>query len=414
MFGLNNFTDVINEKTHKEFDRFAFEINNNTINSPSIYFDLIIIGSGPAGSSCALSLKNSGLKIALMDKSDFPRDKVCGDAIGGRVKRVLDQIDPALLSEWEAFPRKNISKGWKLVAPNGKEVSVYFSNSGYVATRMDFDHFLFQKASKSGGIETILNDRVSSIRNQGDKIELQTESGKTLCAKMVIGCDGAHSIVAKQLAGFKVNLKDYSGAVRTYYEHISGITDPNLIEIYLLKDYLPGYFWIFPLSPTSANVGFGMLSEDIRKRKLDLKIALKHIIHSNPMLKSRFENAVMKGEIEGFGLPLGGKKRALSGNRFLLCGDAASLIDPLNGEGIGNAMLSGRIAAEHVIRAFQTSDFSANNLHAYDRAVYKKLYPELRKKWWMQKIFNRPWLINRLVNLGISNPGIKDWIGKKL
>lgn len=359
-------------------------------------------------------MKNSGLKIALIDKSVFPRDKVCGDAIGGRVKRVLKQIDPQLLSDWEAFPSKNISKGWKLVAPNGKQASVFFSNHGYVATRMDFDNFLFQQVRTKIDVETIQGDKVVRVVNQGDRVEVFTESGKVLLADVVVGCDGAHSVVAKQLAGFKVDLKHYSGAVRSYYQNISGIEDPNLIEIFLLENYLPGYFWIFPLTENSANVGFGMLSEDISKRKIDLKEAFKNIINTSPELKARFESAKQVGDIEGFGLPLGGKKRPLSGARFLLCGDAASLIDPLNGEGIGNAMLSGVLAAEYIQKAFQQKDFSAENLSQYDKAVYKKLHGELNKKWWMQKIFNRPWLINGLVNLSISNPALKNWIGKKL
>ncbi|HRH66929.1 MAG TPA: geranylgeranyl reductase family protein [Bacteroidia bacterium] len=411
---MNKFTDIVDDQTQEEFNRFAFEINNNTIISSPVYFDLIIIGSGPAGTACALALKNSGLKIAMIDKSVFPRDKVCGDAIGGRVKNVLKKIDPELLTEWEAFSEKNISKGWKLVAPNGKEVSVCFINYGYVATRMHFDYFLFSQLKKFPDIRTFEGERVRSLNNTGEHISVQTDSGKILQAKMIIGCDGAHSVVARQLAGFKVNLNDYSGAVRAYFENVAGISDPNLIEIYLLENYLPGYFWIFPLSTSTANVGFGMLSSDIRKRKIDLKEALKNIIRTSPQLKPRFENAIMTGDIEGFGLPLGGRKRPISGDRFLLCGDAASLIDPLNGEGIGNAMLSGIIAAEQIEHAFASQNFSAQQLGAYDRVVYARLYSELRKKWWMQKIFNRPWLINVLVNLGGTFPKVKDWIGRKL
>ncbi|HNP48221.1 MAG TPA: geranylgeranyl reductase family protein [Bacteroidia bacterium] len=414
LFGLNNFTDIVDQETHKEINRFAFEINNNTINTSSDIFDLIIIGSGPSGATCALALKNSGLKIALLDKAVFPRDKVCGDAIGGRVKRVLEQIDPQLLSDWEKFPQKNVSRGWKLVAPNGKEASVYFSNYGYVATRMHFDEYLFRKASQVDGIKILEGDGVKSIQCQKDGVEVFTTSGKNFKSKMIVGCDGAHSVVAKQLAGFKVNLKEYSGAVRAYYENISGIEDPNLIEIYLLKNYLPGYFWIFPLSATSANVGFGMLSEDIQKRKIDLKKAMSDIVESSPLLKTRFVNAKMKGKIEGFGLPLGGSKHQISGDRFLLCGDAASLIDPLNGEGIGNAMWSAKLAADVIQDAFRKQDFSATFLYQYDQSVNSKLLPELRKKWRMQKAFNRSWLINSLVRIGSKSPGFRNWIGRKL
>lgn len=350
----------------------------------------------------------------MVDKSIFPRDKVCGDAIGGRVKNVLKEIDPSLVSALEKFPAKTKSAGWKLVAPNGKEVTVHFINPGYVSRRVDFDHFLYNEVQKAGPISSFEQERIASIEHSEDGVFLQCESGKEYRTKVVVGCDGAHSIVAKKLAGFKLDPSHYSGAVRGYYQNLGGIRDPSLLEILLPEHFLPGYFWIFPLGPDSANVGFGMLSEDISARNIDLKKVFYEIISTVPSLKERFRYARLEGALEGFGLPLGGIRRPVSGNRFLLCGDAASLIDPLNGEGIGNAMLSGHLAAAQVFKCFQTGDFSPAMMKGYDDALNKWLLPELQKKLWMQKAFNRPWLINFLVGLGAKSPRLRDWIGRKL
>jgi geranylgeranyl reductase family protein len=378
-----------------------------------LHFDIAIIGAGPAGSTCALALRHSGLKIALIDKDSFPRDKVCGDAIGGRVKKVLNEIDPNLLTQLNSFPSKNISSGWKLFSPNGKIIEVNFVNPGYVSKRMDFDAWLFEKVSGQKNL-SVVNSGVSNIQPDENGIDIITDDGSTINSKIVIGCDGAHSIVAKKMAGFKVDHRHYSAAVRAYYQNVEGTTSSEMLEIHLVKGFLPGYFWIFPLHDNLCNVGFGMLSSDIKERRIDLKTALKQIIHSSPQLKERFQNAKLIDDVTGFGLPLGGIRRPISGNRYMLCGDAASLIDPLTGEGIGNAMLSGLYAAKKALQCFEKNSFDAEEMKLYDEAVYNKLLPELKKNLFMQRAFNRPWLINVLVNVAIASPGLKDWFARKL
>lgn len=376
-------------------------------------FDIVIAGSGPAGAACALALKNSGLKVAMLDKSTFPRDKICGDAIGGRVKKVLREISPDLLAELEGYPAKNRSSGWKLFSPNGKTIEVNFVNPGYVSRRLDFDGWLLEKALEQNNPEMI-HSEIIDINTDSGSIQLILQGDRTIRASLVIGCDGAHSIVAKKLAGFKVDLRHYSGAVRAYYMNVEGTLGSEMLEIHLVNGFLPGYFWIFPLNDNLCNVGFGMLSDDIKERRIDLKRSLKQIIQSSPALSKRFADAELVNDVKGFGLPLGGKQRSISGDRFMLCGDAASLIDPLTGEGIGNAMLSGLYAARQARQCFLRKDFSAEEMRSYDKAVYQKLLPELKKNLMMQRAFNRPWLINFLVNVAIANPGLKNWFAKKL
>jgi flavin-dependent dehydrogenase len=116
-------------------------------------------------------------------------------------------------------------------------------------------------------------------------------------------------------------------------------------------------------------VGLGMLSSEVSKRKVDLKKALHDIIESKPELQVRFKDATPLEKSQGFGLPIGSKKRALSGDRFLLLGDAASLIDPFTGEGIGNALRSGRIAAGHIVKSFDNLNFSASFHKGYDNTL---------------------------------------------
>ena len=350
----------------------------------------------------------------MLDKAKFPRDKVCGDAIGGRVKHVLNRINPQYAKRLEAFPSTNISSSWSLHAPNGKSVDLHFVNPGYVSKREDFDNFLLDLVKEKGGTDIRENFKVDKIIQENGLNILMNENGVALSCKLLIACDGAHSVVAKNLSNFKVNLKNYSGAVRAYYKNVGGIQNPHCIEIHLLKDFLPGYFWIFPLPDNACNVGFGMLSDDIRKRRINLKQSIHDIIQNSPALSIRFKGAESIGPLEGFGLPLGGVNRSISGEQYMLCGDAASLIDPLNGEGIGNAMWSGYMAARQAESCFARDDFSEQFMASYDRAVYSKLGSELKSKLVMQKAFNRTWLINMMVNLAIANPRLKNWFAKRL
>lgn len=393
--------------------RFAFENKNNTINSTASYFDVIIVGAGPAGSTCALTLSGHGLKVGVFEKCTFPRDKVCGDAIGSRVRKVLSQLDPQLTIQLEQFEKKSFSKGWKLITPSKEEIKLNFVNHGYVSARFDFDNFLFQNLKLKSDITVFEDNFIKSVERKRSIIECTNKSGEVFNTKLIIGCDGAHSVVNKLSDDHYVDHDHYSGAVRGYFKNISGI-EKDIIEIHLSKNFLPGYFWIFPVSETISNVGFGMLSSDISKRKIDLKKALNSIVKEDLQLKKRFENSELLGEIKGFGLPLGGKKRSLSGNNYLLCGDAASLIDPLNGEGIGNAMLSGFIAGKNAIRSSQAQNFTAEFLSNYDKEINAKLLPELKQKLLLQKLFNRPWLINALVYIGNRNRFLREWLGRKL
>jgi flavin-dependent dehydrogenase len=181
----------------------------------------------------------------------------------------------------------------------------------------------------------------------------------------------------------------------------------NFIELHFLKELLPGYFWIFPLPNGEANVGLGIRSDYISKRKLNLKQLLPQVIEAHPELKVRFANAELIDEVRGFGLPLGSKKRSISGENYMLIGDAASLIDPFTGEGIGNAMMSGMLAAQ---QAMSAHNYHATTLAQYDAAVYKRLWSELSLSRKMQQLVTVPWLFNLVVNKAQKSKTMQETI----
>lgn len=196
----------------------------------------------------------------------------------------------------------------------------------------------------------------------------------------------------------------YCAGIRTYYEGVKDLDSENFIELIFLKEFLPGYLWIFPLPNGQANVGVGMRSDVIKKKKIDLKKAMNPCIHEHPFLKERFKDAKIIDGMKVSGLPLGSKKRKISGNHFLLVGDAASLIDPFTGEGIGNALMYRMFAAQTTLLDIQNQNFSAQFLNQYDNMVYKRLWSELRLSRVLQSLLKYPFLFNWVVNKANSNP----------
>ncbi len=365
-------------------------------------FDVIILGAGPAGSTAALALQKSNLRVAMLEKETFPRDKICGDALACVVERVLRQIDPALEQELLQYAEKTVVDKARIYSPEFRSVVLNFSKRGHCVKRLDFDNWLFEKADAKN-IQVFQQTKVTDIHISDAGAEVVLLDGTTLHAALVIGCDGAHSVAAKQLTNFKMNRKHYVGAVRQYYRNIGGCTG-NELEIFFLKDFLPGYFWIFPLKNGEANVGFGALSDTVSKNKIDLKKSLQDIVQSVPELNERFKNAEPMETVKGFGLPLGSRKLPISGAHFMLCGDAASLIDPVTGEGIETAMESGKYAAEHAIACFESQNFSAEYMKAYDIRIHEKMFKRFRRHYILQRmISDRAWFINLMIRLASTS-----------
>ena len=372
-------------------------------------FDIVIVGAGPAGSTFVMALEGSGLKIAMVDKSFFPRDKVCGDAIPGKAGKVLESISPFHSESLENFKKKTTIWRARAVAPDFSSFDITFTRNGYAATRMDFDNHLLELAKRNSDCTLLLGEKVERVIANDESAMVEFSDGAVVRTRLVVGCDGAHSIVNKELAKTTMNKNHHCGAVRAYYQNVEGL-ESDLLEFYLLKDFLPGYFWIFPLHDGSCNVGFGMLSKDVSNREIRLMEVIPKIIQ-NTQLNERFEYAEITGPIKGFGLPMGSRKVPLSGNRFMLCGDAGSLIEPATGEGIGTAMLSAKIAADHAKQCFVQDDFSQAKMAEYDERVYGELWKELRTKYWIQKLLsNRPGLITFFIKQAGYNPLVRRLI----
>ncbi len=383
--------------------------------------DVLIAGAGPAGASTSIFLSKEKIQHIIIDKAVFPRDKVCGDALSAKTIGMLKRIS----ENWQQhfFSDQNesvVCNGIQFIAPNNAILDIAFSlkniaaneAAGFVCKRIDFDNKLaalinseyasFLTSTALESIEEKENGLLVTLHQLGQQ--------KTIFTKMIIGAEGRGSMVAKQLAKHSMEPAHYSAGIRAYYRNVGGLHDKNYIELHFLKEMQPGYLWIFPLPNGAANVGVGMLSKTVSAKKINLKQLMLESISHHPALKKRFTGAVMEGNIEGWGLPLGSKKRKLSGNRFILTGDAGSLIDPFTGEGVGNAMVSGLVAARTVKKAVDANDFSADLLQQYDTDLYKKLWTELKLSHYLQLLSSKPRLFNFVVNKASRSKELKETI----
>jgi len=396
----------------------------SAVSSLPLETDVLIVGAGPAGATTSLFLERQGVEHCVIDQSSFPRDKICGDALSGKVLDVLARLDPALVDEMEAMAQEFLPcYGITFVAPNGTELSIPFRTkianrqtaAGFISPRLDFDAYLVSKIRPERLHTACRMVAIRSANAQGPQgyheVEVEQQGrGHTIRARYLLGCEGERSLVAKQLAGYVKQKEHYCAALRAYYTGITGCHPDNYIELHFLKDILPGYLWIFPLSNGRFNVGIGMASHQIARRKVNLKAAFDRAIEEIPALKERFRHAEALSPLQGWGLPLGSKRFPLSGDGFLLVGDAGSLIDPFTGEGIGNAMKAGYHAANYLALSLKKGRRDAEWLRGYDQLVYRDLGGELQIGKTLQRLTNYPRLFNLVVGKAARNTELKHLI----
>ena len=364
-------------------------------------YDIAIVGAGPAGTACALALRHAGRRVLLLDKAEFPRDKICGDAIPGHALKALRRLDPsytAALGQLE--PRDDVRRS-RLVSPAGHRLTLAWKLPTFNSPRLNFDAALLDLVRTHTATEIQEGATLKEVEITAENVRLRLATGPEITARLVIGCDGANSAVARKLLPAPLDRAHHIAGVRAYYENVAGV-ETGLTEFFLSSDHLAGYLWVFPVGNGVCNVGLGMLAETVAAHRLDLRQLLPRQLATHPALAGRFAQARMLGPVQGFGLPIGGGRvRPISGGRFMLCGDAASLIDPLQGHGIDTAIESGVLAAGQAIRCFESQDFSALKMQEYEAEIAHRIGRKLAKSYRLMRFLSiRPGLVNAAVWLG--------------
>ncbi|HLN89686.1 MAG TPA: geranylgeranyl reductase family protein [Candidatus Binatia bacterium] len=337
--------------------------------------DVIVVGAGPAGSAAAHYLSTAGYDVILLDRCKFPRDKVCGDFVSPISQNELAKLGITHTIEFRSA--NQITKasvyldGSKLVyrvVPKVEGLPRY----GRVVPRLVLDKLLLESACRGGAV-FLEGLKAVGMRVKRRSVELEAEGpeGKrTLKARLLIGADGSNSAIARIVRGQPPSSTDRIIAIRGYFEGVEGPS--SQADLHFNKESFPGYCWLFPTGKNQANVGVGAPLDTIPSG-IHLKELLDHLISNNVALSRRLKNAKLLGKIGGFPLTTYNPSLPLVDDRVMLIGDAAGLVNPLNGEGIQYALLSGRWASEVAISALIADDLSKEALVAYQHTVEQEL-----------------------------------------
>lgn len=392
--------------------------------SSTAEYDIAIVGAGPAGAVAALYAQRQGLNAIVLDRATFPRDKICGDALSGKSMSILDELD--IMEDVAALPGAEI-RHIILASPTavGARVDMrdrshfdplterHVPMGGFVIRREILDEYLVREAQRRGAqvredfhVRNLIHD------DDGTVVGLTGTQGKNgdpeqIRARVVLGCDGFNSIVARKTGLYEHDPKHWLVALRCYYEGVEGLTDE--LELHFVDEVRPGYFWIFPLEDGGANIGIGMLQSVMKRRKIDLREGLQQCLGRSPFAE-RFANAKPLEKPIGWNLPIGSKKRPAHGAGFLLLGDAAGLIDPFSGEGIGNAFYSARIAVQVCAEAIEQNDTSARFLRRYEKQLWDTLGDELQTSQHLQWIGRVRPVLNFVIGKAARNEKVADHI----
>ena len=395
--------------------------------------DVIVVGAGPAGASTAHHLAQNGHSVILLEKSTFPRDKVCGDGLTpGAVRELISMGVP--MERADGWMR---NKGLRVIG-GGQEIllpwpeTASFPNYGMAKARAGLDAALARHAQRSGAdlreatsaTGPVLDER--SGRITGVTVRTTNPDGSrgevaTLRAPVVVDAGGVSARIATAMGITRAENRPMGVAVRTYFR--SPRHDDEWMESQLelwdgpreRSNLLPGYGWIFALGDGTVNVGLGSVSSTARATKLDYKDLFRTWMRNAPeSWEFTPENQV--GELRSAALPMAFNRKPHYSRGLLLAGDSGGMVSPFNGEGIGYALMAGRIAADVIAQALaRTSGYGHEKaLRAYPDAMRAEIGGYYTLGRGFVKLIENPAIMRVCTKYGLPHPVLMRFVHKLL
>lgn len=344
----------------------------------SVRADVVIVGAGPAGSVLAWDLARRGVRPLLLDRTSFPREKVCGDFVEPRGLRImqamgclapLERNNPRPVSRVDTFVEGRLCYSGPIAFYGDHE---QLSSHGYVIAREELDVALLEAAVGAGAIVRE-STSVTGVNASAEGVEVTARQGsrtRRYRAPLLVGADGVNSYVARSQGLAAADPRRTVVAQRAY-------ADVDLSDSvgFFDESLFPGYGWIFPMRDGRVNVGVGLLSETRQRLGVRLPVLFRTFLDGLRRQHSQF------AELELTSPPIGGAVKTYGGagrNVFdggLLVGDAGSFVDPMTGEGITPAMESALLASRTLTRALAAGRFDARTLASYEKDFHAYFDP---------------------------------------
>lgn len=345
-------------------------------------FDAVVVGAGPAGTACAYTMAKSGLKVALIERGEFPGAK---NIFGGILYR--KQLEDLIPDFWKEAPLERTIVEQRLwILGEDSMVTLGHRNNRYkdppnswTALRVKFDQWFASQAERVGAVPIYETVVTALLRNEGSVVGVRTDRPEgDLSANIVIIADGVNSLLGKSLLVHRdwrpdqlslavkevIALPKQTILDRFNLEENEGCTIEFIGQMFKMA----GLGFLYTNQDT-LSLGVGVMVNDLRAKRVK-PYAILDSIKQHPMIRRLIHGGEVK-EYSGHLIPEGGfnSMPPLSGNGWMICGDAAQMVNAVHREGTNLAVTSGRLAGETAIFAHQKGDFSVAALEMYDKAI---------------------------------------------
>lgn len=374
-------------------------------------FDVAVVGSGPAGALAAYVAAQRGLRVALIDRQTFPRDKTCGDGIGPGAVEVAQRVGLGEIFDGD-IPIDSI----QVTGPDGAKLEGTIPSidgkamQGFVIPRLDFDERLFRHAVKEGAHDltglkfTGIADSNSKVRTI--RLQDKDHTERSVSAYLLIGADGAHSAVRKALGAPTVSPKHMGIAMRAYSES-NAFQEGGSVGRRLLfefsRELLPSYGWVFPTGKGLVNIGVGGPLVELQNRGLNPKQLLNGFADS---MRNRGIELGSLNDQRAYHLPQFAGMPRLDYPRAVLIGDAASMINPVSGEGIAYGMAAAARLIEILPNNLCDRDALSVALARFDSDFRQKYRPHIVSSLLAHRMMRSPMWAKMVVRAAQRDPEV--------
>jgi menaquinone-9 beta-reductase len=390
--------------------------------------DVIVVGAGPGGSAASYHMARHGLRVLLLEKTEFPREKVCGDGLTPRATRQLIRmgVDTSEKAGWLQNKGLRVIGGGVRLELDWPELAS-FPNYGLVRTRLDFDDMLAKRAVEAGAVlRTGVTVTGPVLDADGRAIGVQARTGAEsqvqYRAPLIVAADGVSGKLPLALGLAKRDDRPIGVAVRRYH-HSPVRADDDYLESWLElrsaqdpEQLLPGYGWIFGLGDGRVNVGLGILNSSAAFGKTNYRAMLNDWLATTPPDWGLRDEAGAAGPILGAALPMGFNRVPHYTRGVMLVGDSGGMVNPMNGEGIAYAMESGELAAEVAVQALARPAGAERELalQAYPAELKVRFGGYYRLGGVFVKLIGNPHIMRIATKHGMPHPTLMRFVLKLL